>query len=390
MQDNNYLPVNWIDGMKINRNHFIAQDNAVVFHLAQVAGSLLNDYNYGLLPTGNGSPALKLFLSTDNQQRVQVRIQQCRAITAGGYYFDFREDTALSGSSLQTPLLTNPIAFRDLKNRSSLFYVVLTVNPYKRVPFGAADPTELPPRIPFIRPFFSVDLVPVEEITRNKPGGFQLTIGKVRIEETRAQLEEAYIPPCQSISSHNDLLEIHAALEQFLGKMEVWSIQILQKIFQKKQANDLSTIVQKLCEQFNFFTATRLAELKTTGIVQPPVWLVTTAASMARLMKNVIDPYQGSSKEELINYFTEWCNISQAELDAAITGLTSYQYDHHDINSAVDRITVFTRIISQLFNQLSRLEYIGKRKDTGIFVKEEVVSATPEPQAPKRRSFLAD
>ncbi|HXB07042.1 MAG TPA: hypothetical protein VNW04_08000, partial [Puia sp.] len=91
MQENVYLPVNWIDGMKINRSHFIAQDNAMVFHMAQVASGLLNDYNYGLLPSGSGAPSLKLFLSTDNQQRVQVRIQFCRAITAGGYYFDFRE-----------------------------------------------------------------------------------------------------------------------------------------------------------------------------------------------------------------------------------------------------------------------------------------------------------
>src|SRR5579859_2519803 len=390
MQENNYLPVNWIDGMKINRSHFIAQDNAVIFHLAQVAGSMLNDYNYGLLPAGNGSPALKLFLSTDNQQRVQVRIQQCRAITAGGYYFDFREDTALSGASLQAPLLTNPIAFKELKGRSALFYIVLTVNPYKRIPYGAADPSELPPRNPFVRPFFSADLVPVEEMTRNKPGAFQLAVGKVRIEETRALLEEDYIPPCHSISSHSDLLEIHAALEQFFGKMEVWSIQILQKIFQKKQANDLSAIVQKMCEQFTVFTASRLAELKTTGIVQPPVWLVSNAASMARLIKNILDAYQGSGKEELINYFTEWCNISQGELEGAIVALTNYQYDHHDINSAVEKITTFTKIISQLFNQLSRLEYIGKRKDTGIFVKEEVVAAQPvEQPAPKRRSFLA-
>lgn len=390
MQENNYLPVNWTDGMKINKTHFIAQDNAVNQYVAQLAGSFLHDFNYGLLPPPGGGTALKLFLSTDNQQRVQVRIQHCRAVTAGGYYFDFREDTAIGGQSLQAPLVTNPAPFKELKGRSTLYYVILTVHPYKRIPYGAADPSELPPRIPFTRPFFSVDLVPVEELTRNKPGGFQLAVGKVRMEDLRAQLEEEYIPPCHNIASHPDLLEIHAAMEQFLGKMENWSIAILQKIFQKKQANDLSTIVQKVCEQLLVLTASQLAELKAMGIVQPPIWLVSKAAAMARLIKNIMDTYLGSGKEELVNYFTEWCNISQGELEGAITGLANYQYDHLDINGSVDKITIFTKILSQLFHQLARLEYIGKRKDTGIFVKEEVITPGEQQPAQKRRSFLAD
>jgi hypothetical protein len=43
-----------------------------------------------------------------------------------------------------------------------------------------------------------------------------------------------------------------------------------------------------------------------------------------------------------------------------------------------------------LFYQLSRLEYIGKRKETGIFVKEEVVKQNIDNPPQKRRSFLAD
>src|SRR5580692_3443878 len=106
MQENNYLPVNWTDGMKINKSHFIAQERAIVYQIAQATGSLLNDLNYGLLSSGQGGTGLKLFIAIDNQQKVQVRIQQCRAITAGGYYIEFNEDTALSGSNLQAPLVS--------------------------------------------------------------------------------------------------------------------------------------------------------------------------------------------------------------------------------------------------------------------------------------------
>src|SRR5688500_12885544 len=77
-----YLPVNWKDGMKINKSHFIAQQNAFTYQLAHHTGTLINEYNYGLLPPlSNNGNAIKLFLSIDNQQQVHLRLQQCLAIT---------------------------------------------------------------------------------------------------------------------------------------------------------------------------------------------------------------------------------------------------------------------------------------------------------------------
>jgi hypothetical protein len=50
----------------------------------------------------------------------------------------------------------------------------------------------------------------------------------------------------------------------------------------------------------------------------------------------------------------------------------------------------FTRTVSTLFNNLAKLDYIGKKKDAGIFVKENPISFGTEEQARKRKSFLAD
>jgi hypothetical protein len=119
--------------------------------------------------------------------------------------------------------------------------------------------------------------------------------------------------------------------------------------------------------------------------------MITAVTGMARLIKNTMDFYAGTSKDELISYCTEWCGVSQGELESSITTLCSYQYNHLDINDALDKVLQFTQIISSLFNNLSRLEYIGKKKETGIFVKEQVLSPQAEATAvKKRRSFLAD
>jgi hypothetical protein len=389
MQEHNYLHVNWVDGMKINKSHFIAQENAMLFQLAQNTNCLLNELNYGILPSVNGQPGLKLFLTTDNQRRLQVRIQQCRAITYGGHYIEFNEDTALHGNNLMAPVVSIPTSLKELKVKGNSFYIVLTINPYKRIPHGNAG-SEIPARIPYTLPSLYVDLIPFSEITRNVIGPFQIPVGKMSVEDQRVFVEEDYIPPCTAVGSHPELLEIHAALEQFYSKMEVYSLQIIQKIFQKKQANDMSVIVQKLCENISVFTASQLAELKSHGIVQPPLNIVSKICSLARLIKNTLDCYLGSGKEELINYFSEWCNIKQGELEASLALLSTYQYDHMDINDSIGIVSQFTKLISKLFHQLARLEYIGKRREAGIFVKEESVKQNDELPKQKRRSFLAD
>jgi hypothetical protein len=388
--DNSYLPVNWMDGMKINKTHFLAQDRAVLFQLAQTVSGLLNDLNYGLLPPLTNDKGIKLFISTDNQQKVQVRLHSCRAITAGGYYIEFTSDTALKGNNLQSGVISEQMALKDLKDKAASYFVVLTIDPFKRVPFGEADPSEIPPRIPFSTPLYSLDLISSSEVTKNRLGAFQLPLGKMIIDDQKALLDESYIPPCSTVSSHPDLLEIHASLEQFFAKMESYALIIIQKIQQKKQANEMAVIVQKLCEQVLFFTGTEVAELKSMGLVQAPVYIISKLCSLARVFKNTLDCYLGSGKEELVNYLIEWCSFTKGELESAILSASNHQYDHLDINSSVEKVSVFTIIISNLFHQLARLEYIGKRKEAGIFVKEEVISPAPSSDPKKRRSFLAD
>jgi hypothetical protein len=382
MQDNNYFPVNWVDGMKINRGHFMEQEKAFVYQTARGVGSLLNPLNYGLLPAARDE-RLKLFVSVDQQQRVQVRVQHCRAVTAGGYYIEFGEDSVLGA----------PVPLGHLQQRAGVWYAVLTINPYKRVPYGPANPAESPVRLPYTLPLYTVDLLAEGELAKNTIGDFQLVVGRLLLDEQRLSLDDGYVPACALVGSHADLLEAHASLEEFFSRLESWCLQIMQKIMQKKQNNELSVIVAQLCERILNYTATVLPEWKVVGVEQPPVFLVTRTAALARLLKNGLDIWLGAGKEELVNYFTDWCNFSQGELEAAIAGMSGLVYDHLDIAASLNQIQRFTGTIAQLFHQLARLEYIGKRKEAGIFVKEEALTSGGGGMAPvatRRRSFLAD
>lgn len=387
-----FLPVNWADGMKINKSHFIAQDNAFTYRQAHTVSSFLNEHNYGLLPViDRHHSAARIFVSLDNEQTVHLRIQRCRAITRGGYVLEFESDTSLNGQGLSARIQGLSVPFQELKNRSQAWYVILAMDPYQRTPYGEADPKEAPPRLPFVVPEYSLHLLPVADTNSISLGHFQVPVGKVIIEEQVVRLVENYIPPCTAVNSHPELLEVHAGLEQFFGQMELYVLQIIQKIRQKKQQNELADSINRICEHISMYTATETSNFRLTYLYQPPVLMITAVVGLARMIKNTIDYFTGTSKDELISYCAEWCGVSQDELESSIVKVSNYQYVHTDINDALEKVADFTRIISALFASLARLEYIGKKKEAGIFVKEQVLVPQHEQVVGmKRRSFLAE
>src|SRR5690606_36705970 len=237
MQPNShtYLPVHWMDGMKMNKNHFIAHDKALTAQVAQTCSGLLNRYNYGLLPNHKGNADYKLFVSTDNQQQVQVRLQSCRAITLGGHIVQINDDTPVAADSMGTGIPQLSLPFCELKGRSMEYLVILSVDPYSRIPYGDADPAEMPPRRPYTLPAYTLGLMPAGEAGAHMIGQFQLPVGKLTVMDQKVMLDDNYVPPCVSMSSHPDLIELHAEVEQFYGKMELHAVHIIQKVLQKKQ-----------------------------------------------------------------------------------------------------------------------------------------------------------
>ena len=45
-----YKQVNWVDGMKVNKSHFIGQENYFAARINDISDNYLDNNNYGLLP----------------------------------------------------------------------------------------------------------------------------------------------------------------------------------------------------------------------------------------------------------------------------------------------------------------------------------------------------
>jgi len=77
-----YKQVNWIDGMKVNKNHFISQENYYSASLNDIRNNNLNDNNFGLLPQKDDSRNfLNINTIVDNQNYLKVKVLSCHAVT---------------------------------------------------------------------------------------------------------------------------------------------------------------------------------------------------------------------------------------------------------------------------------------------------------------------
>jgi len=376
--------------MKINKNHFIAQDDAWKDALHDVASMNLSPLRYGILPpSAAGEETFDVKVSLDNQNVLRVNVLSLQAVTPGGVRIKLPALT-LPGqvASEGLPATTFPFATAAGEN---VYWVVLIINPYERLPAGSPDLSENPPRYPSVTPSCEVMVIADSQYKQYAAHPYALYVGKVTVDGNDVRVDEDYLPPCFSVSAHPDLLALHGELDQRLSNIEARCSQIVQKIYKKSQQNEISELVLFLCDRVMLYLGPAITNLRWLTAHESPARLFAEVVSLARIMKNTIDLRTGTGKDELMNYFTEWCELKQGEFISMLTTVSSFRFDNNDLNKDVRRIVAFINIINRLFETLSNLEFIGKRKEAGIFVKEEhhyeQNTASAEQAKPRRRFF---
>ena len=383
MSENNYR-VNWIDGMKINKNHFIESENALISTINNAVKLNITPNNYGLLPNYNDADnAIDVIISLDGQDTIEVVVNKCIAVTLGGYQINITNQTKAlleqSGYVLKHQY--------TLSENDTEWFVVIKVNPFKTIPVGNADPEEEPPRHPNTLPEYTIDVLPKSETSKKELGLYHLTIGKIVLVDDKPVLSEDFIPPCSSVQSHGDLKFTYSELGAFLNQMESYSMHIIQKIYQKKQTNDLAHMVLHLSQRTLQYLNDNISNFRLEDKNNPPINMITKQVSLARTIKSSLDVYVGTGKEDLLNYLTDWCDLNQGAFENVLIDMIDLEYVHTDVNAALYKVSSFTRLMLSLFKKLNELDYIGKKSDSNIFVKEEVVD---NPEVKSRRSFLLD
>ncbi|MCT6870146.1 MAG: hypothetical protein M3Z80_09405, partial [Apibacter sp.] len=281
-----------------------------------------------------------------------------------------------------------PEAVYDLTEEQEIILLAnIVVNPFQNLPFGILNPEENPPRYPFLTPTYKLHLVQEGQISDQSSNvGYQLTVGKIVVSKEETYLQPGYIPPCTSTNSHKDLVDVHTNIDKFMGQLELYAVQIAQKINRKNQTNDLALMVLKLSDLVINYLGNEINSLRWLGLYTTPAYMLDKIVRLARIMKNFVDAKSGAGKEELLNYLAEWCGLSQGDFEVLFTDLVNVGYNHSQIDKTIKKVNIFMQMIEQLFAALNRLDYIGKRNDTGIFIKESFEN-NPIEKTKKSRFF---
>ena len=379
----NHFPVNWIDGMKINKSHFLDVQNFVSDSIRDSVGIHTSMMNYGLLPVAE---PIKMSLIIDNHKLLRIKVEECHAITPNGSRIDIGTSESLSLS------IPYPEAVRELKeNENAVLLACISVNHFKRTPYGEPDPEENPPRYPFTHPEYSLNLIPEDELKNTIGfGANYLTIGKILVNAGESKIDDNYIPPSISVSSHQKLKDLYTEIDRFYGQIELYAVQIAQKIHAKKQSNDLAVMMEMMSDKTLNYLGMEINRLRWMSPHTPPANMLLSVVALARVLKNFIDARSGAGKEELLNYFAEWCNVSQGDFEVIFSETINTDYNHNQMDKVIGKITRFMKTLEDLFSILSRLDYIGKKRDGSIFVSENTDEREAVIHAKRSRTFLAD
>ncbi|MCU7619172.1 hypothetical protein NZ698_18490 [Chryseobacterium sp. PBS4-4] len=381
----NHFPVNWIDGMKINKNHFADVQNFVSDSIRDAVGIHTSMINYGLLPVND---SIKLSLIIDNHKLLRIKVEECHAITPSGARIDIGTGTS-EAINLSIPY---PEAAFEIKNDESVVLMAcLSVNHFKRTPYGEPDPEENPPRYPYTQPEYSLNLVPENELKNTLGFGTSyLTIGKILVNAGESKIDENYIPPCVSVSSYKKLQDLYVEIDRFYGQIELYSVQIEQKIHVKKQNNSLALMMGLMSDKTLNYLGHEINRFRWLSPQTSPANMLLSVVALARVLKNFIDARSGAGKEELLNYFAEWCNVSQGHFETIFSDVINSDYNHNHMDVTIAKVKTFMKTLEDLYSVLNRLDYIGKKRDGSIFVSENTDDRDSVIHAKRSRTFLAD
>ena len=361
-----HFPVNWIDGMKINKNHFITlQDN--IEDMVRDARNLgINELNYGLLNTNLTRP-FQYAISIDAHNELSVTIKFLKAVTPGGGRIEITDYTGAFSEKIQ---------LTDFDFKNSVYFLLLNIDPYHRIPSGEQNMQEIPPRFPNALPRYFLTSVPESEVNQNNIGSLQFPLAKFHTGASSFEILTDYIPPALTVNSHPQLVSLFETYESFIKQMEINAVQIVQKIRFRNNTEDenlIANMIFEACNKIMMFTAQHINRNKWVSFGFKPIEVLDTVISLTRIIKNTFDSYSGDGKEMLFTYFSEWTDSTVGDYERLFTDTINVKYRAYDVAPAVNQVSLFIIKTDQLFNILNQLDYIGKKRDTGIFVNENIV-----------------
>ena len=380
-----HYPVNWIDGMKISKQHFLQTENALQDHFRDALAIGINNINYGLLsPAPDTSSSLELEIQIDPQNIIHVNLKTCRAVAPNGTRIEIIKSSNTFNYSAKK---LSASYTHDNSKPEQTYAIIIQANPNERIPAGEPDPAEQPARHPYSIPAVNLSILPVEQLQPTE--GSYLILARLSNDKGEWKKDDQYIPACVAVQNHKRLYDQYASLGKQFEEMVTFCSQIVQKVKGEKQKTSLSLNIQYVCEQLLSYMVDKVVRYRWIYASEPPIHTVEIFVSLCYCLKTSFDCLTERDREELFTYFEQWSLLKPVEFEMLIQDILSIEYDHNDVSKSMIGINKWMEIMVLLFGKLSKLKFIGEQHDIGI-VLGETIEPKKQEKKPGGWSFLAD
>jgi hypothetical protein len=359
--------VHWMDGMELNAGLFIQSENYFLSAIAESARQSLTLYSYGLLPPDAGADTdTGIRVNEHVTGHIEVQLSRCHAITASGYRIDF--DAKATGSPLVKRY--SPPEDTNIHNREiQRWDVILAVDPFNRVPTGELDPEEIPPRHPDCESKYALYIMPEGEINTGEFGRHHLTIGRLCKDGERYAVDTGYIPPATCMSAHPELLGYHTVFRTLFVSIEKSARLIIGKIRNQSGKSTLAANIQIISRDVLQYIARIYFDMRNTSRWSAPIHTVGHISGLAHTCFVSMLMLDSRQKEEMLKYFYEWADIAPGTFESIVSETLEIIYEHDSLRSMMVRSEQFLRTFTELWECMSRLEFIGQHREN-IVVSE--------------------
>lgn len=368
-----HLPVNWVNGLKLNNGHFFETYYNMVDTVRQNREESLTSYSYGfgenLTETKN---PIEMEMKGDTIETFSIRLKSCNAITRSGLSIIY--DPTLYGDYVPTVKVKEVDA--DLK-KDQIFYIVLSVNPYKLLPVGMPDPEVTPLHHPYALPEINLQLMTEAQVNRDFMEYNCIIAGKCIAEGGLFKIDEQYIPPVQRICHDERLLSFLDIFQKHVKVIYDYTLSIYRKNVTDARRDKLVENTFALCNAVQDFYDMSVFDLESLSAEQPPIHLVYLVNRLANKLLTTLRIMPEKESEYLLQYFNEWTNISPAEVQQTLGEVEGIEYKHTDIRPTLKSIISFMKLLEKLFKKMSELEYVGLMREN-IILSEDSDGNTSE------------
>lgn len=356
-----YKRVNWAEGLELGFNHFEQTEDYFTASICDASAIGLTRNSFGLLPsTDRKTDSGEFDISEQVTGMVEIKLRKCNAITIGGCRINYNPpfgEAMVYSHTFDTETKNN--------NASEVSYwdVVLTIDPFKRIPSGIPNPEVTPPHHPDADTYLGLSIVPQGSLKSNLLGMNHLIIGRIRHYGERYTVDSNFIPPCTAIASHTDLIRYYEQFGSLLNDLENASKTIIAKIRNRSQNSPIALHIGNICQDMMRYIASIYFNYRNIGTDATPMDIVNYFSSLAHISYVSMSFIEKIEREELLRYFYEWSDVKPGTFEELLSSTLGIIYDHNNIRAVMIQVESFLRIMSDLWIRLSTLEYIGQHKE---------------------------